>query len=195
VDRSLAVACQENHEDETGEQDSFFEVFGAAVEAVEVGVTRIGAGDAVDGSASGDAVLLHVGDDPVLGEGGEAEHDEGDENAHHHAGAEDARANADDEEEHDEASGEEAFMMEDRETLGDDGAGGVGIGDGAECGPGGDGEEEESAEPDDESEPDEGAEQGFHAKQGTGFRVQGAASLERGAIGEQQVSKSANWKV
>jgi DNA-binding beta-propeller fold protein YncE len=69
--------------------------------------------------------------------------------------------------------------MQDIEAFRDNGAGGVGVGDGAECCPGGDGEEKKSAKPHDEGEPDDGAEQSLHAQ--TGYRVEGAGYREQRA--------------
>jgi len=167
------------------------------VETVEVRVTRVGLRDAVDGSAGGDAVLLHAGNDRVLGEGGEAEHDEGDDDAHDAAGPEHARDHADGEEHNDEGSGVETFMVQNVQAFGDDRAGNVGVGDGAECSRGGDGEEEESAEPHDESEPDQGTQQGFHARQGTACGSLGDGNPKAIGIGAQRagVSKPAGEQV
>jgi DNA-binding beta-propeller fold protein YncE len=67
--------------------------------------------------------------------------------------------------------------MQNVDAFRDDGAGGVRIGDGAERCPGGDGEEEKSAQPHDEGEPYDGAEESLHAK--TGYKVEGAGYREQ----------------
>jgi len=155
---------EKEDEDDAAEHDGFFEADGGAVEAVEVGVVGLGGGDIVDGAADGDAVPLHVGDDPELGEGGEAHHDDGDGEGHFDAAAIDVAGAPDDEEDKDNAAGDESFVMEDAEAPGDDGTGGVGVGESREGSRGGHGKKEESAEPEDESQPDDGAYEDLHGR-------------------------------
>jgi hypothetical protein len=156
------------------------------MEMVEVGVARVSFRDAVDGAAGSDAIGFHPRDDVVLRPGGAGQHEERDDDAEERgAGAELAHGAADGEENDQNAAGDKAFVMEDVEAFGDDGAGGVGVGDGAERCPGGNGKEEESAEPEDEREPDDGAEQGFHARQGTARGGEGAANQGTSGIGAE----------
>ena len=116
----------------------------------------------------------------------QSEHDEGDDDAHDDAGTKDARGHANGKEHDDQAPGEEPLMMQNVETFGDDGAGGVSVSDGAEGSRGGDGKEEESAEPHDESQPDQRAQQGFHARQGTACSGLRARNPWTGAIGNRR---------
>ena len=150
------------------------------MQAVEVGVTRVGCRDTVDGTSGGDAILLHAGNDAVLGPGRAGEHKQSDDDPQQRrAESERAREVVKSEQQDDDSAGDESFMMQDVEALCDDGAGRMRVGDGAERGPRSDGKEEEPAEPHDECEPNDGAEQGFHA--GTGYKVEGAGYRELGA--------------
>jgi DNA-binding beta-propeller fold protein YncE len=75
--------------------------------------------------------------------------------------------------------------MEHAERFRNDGPGGVRIGDGSEGGPGGDGEEEQSAKPNNDGQPDKSTEQGFHGAnrvQRAGFMVLGAAITNQRVI-------------
>jgi len=173
------IACEKHDEDEAAEHDGLLEVGRDLVQTVEVGVARVRCRNAVDGAARGNAILLHAGNDAVLRPGRAGEHEERDDDPERYgAEPEGAEEVADSKQKDDDGGGDESFMMQDVEAFGDDGAGGVRVGDGAERGPGGDGEEEEPAKPNDEGEPDDGAEQSLHARQGTALRVQGTGSRE-----------------
>lgn len=136
----MIVAGEKDEQDETPKHDGFLDIGRDVVETIEVGVARIGFGDTVDGAAGSDAIALHARDDAELGPRGAGEHDDGDDDAQrgstHAEGAEEIAEAEDDD---DGGAGNEAFMMQNADTFGDDGAGGVGIGDAAESGPCGDG--------------------------------------------------------
>ena len=173
VARFRIVPGDEDDEDDSGEQDSFFDVYRCAVEFVEVDAVGIVGRDGVDGSAGSDAVLLHAGNDRELRIRGEREHDERDadgrgDGARH--GFERLRC---EQENNDDGAGEESFVMEDAQAFGDDGSGGVRVRDGAECAGGDDGKEEDSAEPEDDEEEDDCADGRSHVasrQQGIGDR-------------------------
>jgi hypothetical protein len=155
-------AGEQEDEHETADHVGELEVLGDSVKTVEVGVVGVGGRDTVDGAADGDAVDLHVGHNPELRECGESHHDDGDDDGRFDAAHIDAAGAADGEESKDDAARDEAFVVENVEAFGDDGAGDVGVRDSAEGSRGGDNEEEHAAEPDDERQPDDGAYEGFH---------------------------------